>query len=155
MSNNCPTSNGPPNIFAVEHDDYHAKYVGRTVDGPQFFLTTPFDAAISGRAGCQYLALFIFDRRGKLLEAKIDDLGPRASMDKDAASALRKERIKELGTISFERIEIAPFRVERFGREFGLIPRPPEEGGESWWVELLPGNCMAFHEPWDSGEYDT
>jgi hypothetical protein len=76
-------------------------------------------------------------------------------MDSDSRTSLRDQRIKDLGKLSFERIEIAPFKVERFGREFGLIPRPPEEEGESWWVELLPGNCMAFHEPWDSGEYDT
>jgi hypothetical protein len=148
-------SNGPPKILAIEHDDYHAEYVGRTADGRQFFLTTPFEAAIGGNAGCEYLALFIFDRKGDLIEAKIDDLGPRSTMDSDSRTSLRDQRIKDLGKLSFERIEIAPFKVERFGREFGLIPRPPEEEGESWWVELLPGNCMAFHEPWDSGEYDT
>jgi hypothetical protein len=25
----------------------------------------------------------------------------------------------------------------------------------NWWVEVQPGNYMAFHFPWDSGEYDT
>lgn len=24
-----------------------------------------------------------------------------------------------------------------------------------WTVELLPGNFMAFNEPWNSGSYDT
>ena len=33
---------GPPKLVAVGHDDYHAEYVGRTRDGRQFFLTTPF-----------------------------------------------------------------------------------------------------------------
>jgi hypothetical protein len=149
-------SSGPPKTFAINHDNYHAKYVGRTSDGRQFFLTTPFIGVIRGQAGCEYLALFICDRKGSLIEAKIDDLGPRAGVDKNAFSELRDQRIKELGKISFQRIEIAPFKVERFGQEFGLIPRPPEDDEDgSWWVEVLPGNCMAFHEPWDSGEYDT
>nr|BFE57442.1 hypothetical protein GCM10020063_019680 [Dactylosporangium thailandense] len=30
-----------------------------------------------------------------------------------------------------------------------------EDGGDPWWVELEPGNYMAFSSPWDSGEYDT
>ena len=37
---------------------------------------------------------------------------------------------------------------------FGLIPRSPEGDDEGWWVEMHPGNYMAFHEPWD-GDYDT
>ncbi len=31
---------GPPELIAIEHDDYAAKYVGRTGDGGQFILTT-------------------------------------------------------------------------------------------------------------------
>ena len=33
--------------------------------------------------------------------------------------------------------------------------RAPESEDDGWWVELQPGNYMAFHEPRDSGEYDT
>ncbi|MEU3456907.1 hypothetical protein ABZ671_25400 [Micromonospora sp. NPDC006766] len=57
--------------------------------------------------------------------------------------------------MTFGRIEVAPFAVERFGTTFGLIPQPPEDGDDFWWVELHPGNYMAFTAPWDSGEYDT
>ncbi|GAA0255521.1 hypothetical protein GCM10010492_65480 [Saccharothrix mutabilis subsp. mutabilis] len=45
--------------------------------------------------------------------------------------------------------------VARIGTTFGLIARPGDEEDDSWWVELHPGNYMAFSEPWDSGEYDT
>ena len=63
----------------------------------------------------------------------------------------------DLGRLEYGRIEVAPFEVERYGAKFGLIPRPPDdhEEDDSWWVEVQPGNYMAFHEPWDSGEYDT
>jgi hypothetical protein len=54
-----------------------------------------------------------------------------------------------------QRIEIAPFTMDRFGTTFGLIPRPPEDDDNGWWVDVEPGNYMAFHEPWDSGDYDT
>jgi hypothetical protein len=148
-------ADGPPERIAIAHDDYHGEHVGRTADGRQFFLTTPFVPAIDGRAGNEFVALFLFDSAGRLLEAKIDQLGPRATLDKQGAQDVYDQRLRELGDVSFERIEVAPFAVERFGTTFGLIPRPPEDEDDGWWVELLPGNYMAFHEPWDSGEYDT
>lgn len=148
---------GPPSLLAIDHDDYHAEHVGRTADGRQFFLTTPFEPATrDGDAdGCEYVALFVFDAAGALLDARIDSFGPRATLDHDARLARRDELLAELGDVRFERIEIAPFEVERFGTTFGLIARPGEEPDDAWWVELLPGNYMAFTEPWDSGEYDT
>lgn len=147
--------NQPPKLFAINHDDYHAEFVGRTKDGRQFFLTTPFEPAINGQAGREFLALFLFDANGKLLEAKIEDLGPRATMNLDNRVALRDQMLGELGKLSFERIEIAPFSVDRFGTSFGFILRAPEEDGDAWAVELQPGDFMAFFPPWDSGEYDT
>jgi hypothetical protein len=89
------------------------------------------------------------------LEAKIDELGPRATMDKAKAGTLYDQRLKELGEVRFSRIEVAPFSVERFGTEFGLVVRQPEDEEDVWAVEMQPGNYMAFFEPWDSGEYDT
>lgn len=148
-------TNEPPTLIAINHDDYHAEYVGRTEDGKQFFLTTPFEPAKGGQGGREFLALYLFDSHGKLVEAKIDDRGPRATMDHERRASLRDQRLRELGSLSFERIEIAPFAVDRFGSTFGLILREPEEDGDTWAVELLPGNFMAFFPPWDSGEYDT
>jgi len=75
---------GPPELIYVEHDDYHAKYIGRTAAGVQFFAP--------------------------------------------------------------------PIFVEHSGELLGMIPSKYED---HWTVEVLPGNVMAFHEPWDSGVYDT
>lgn len=85
------------------------------------------------------------------------DLGPRAQLDSDRAAALAERRMAELGRVLFGRIELRPFQLERFGVTFGLVARPPEpeEDQDEWWVEVQPGNYMAFHAPWDSGEYDT
>lgn len=148
-------SHRPPNLIAIDHDDYHAEHIGSTADGRQFFLTTPFEPAIGGKPGCEFVALFLFDSAGKFLEAKVESFDPRASLDETKRRLVYEEWLRELGDVSFGRIEVAPFSVERFGTIFGLVARPPEEDGDDWWVELEPGNYMAFHEPWDSGEYDT
>lgn len=146
---------GPPQLIAINHDEYHAKHIRRTSDGRQFFLTISFEPETDRSAGEEFVALFLFDAQGKLLEAKIDRFGPRATMDDAKRRATYEKRLRELGKVAFQRIEVAPFSVRRFGTEFGLIPRPPEEKDDPWAVELQPGNSMAFFAPWDSGDYDT
>ncbi|SRR5258708_24456673 len=148
-------SQEPSSLIAINHDEYHAKHVGRTPDRRQFFLTTPFEPAIGGKPGCEFVALFLFDNEGSFLEAKIESFGPRASQDDVKRREVYDTWLRELGPVSFERIEVAPFSVERFGTTFGLIPREPEGEDDVWAVELQPGNYMAFFEPWDSGDYDT
>ncbi|MEH0935995.1 hypothetical protein [Micromonospora psammae] len=147
-----PMHHDPPALVAIDHDDYMAEHVGHLPDGRQFFLTTPF---VSGDDGAEFVALYVFDRVGTLTDAMIDAFGPRASMDRAARTERYEGRLRELGPVTFDRIEVKPFAVERFGVTFGLICRPPEGDGGSWWVEVQPGNYMAFTEPWDSGEYDT
>ena len=147
----------PPDLVAINCDDYHAKHVGRSSDGRQFFLTTPFEpaSAIGASDGGEFVALYLFDSTGALLDAKIDAFGPRATVDQNELQRVYKERLQELGDVTFDRIEVAPFAVERFGTSFGLILREPEEEDDPWAVEVEPGNYMAFFEPWDSGDYDT
>jgi hypothetical protein len=148
-------ADGPPDIIAINHDDYHAEYVGRTANGWQFILTTPFEPASSGRKGSEYVALYLFDTNGKLAEARIEDCGPRAALDHEKRREVRDRWLQELGQVTYDRIEVAPFAIERFGTTFGLVLREPEVEGDPWAVEMQPGNYMAFFEPWDSGEYDT
>ena len=143
-----------PELIVIEHDDGAAKYVGRTKDGSQFILTTPFEAAMDG-PGAEFLALYLFDDAGQLIDAKIASLGPRATMDEDRRVHLRDQWLSELGEISYERVEVAPVSVKKFGTEFGLIIREPEDEEDVLAVEMQPGNYMAFFEPWDSGDYDT
>lgn len=147
--------NGPPDIIAINHDDYHAEHVGRTVDGRQFMLTTPFVPESGPQKGNEFVALYLFDADGKLLEAKIDEFGPRATFDEDKRRQTYEQRLNELGHVTFGRIEVAPFAIERFGTTFGLVLREPEDDEDVWAVEMQPGNYMAFFEPWNSGEYDT
>jgi hypothetical protein len=143
-------SPSPPENIALDPDEYHAEFVGHTTDGRQFFLTTPFEPD-----GREFIALYLFDSAGKLIEARIEDLGPRATLDHERRRGLRDEWLRGLGPVERDRIEVAPFAVEWFGLEFGLVPRAPEEADDPWTVEVQPGNYMAFFEPWDSGVYDT
>lgn len=142
-----------PKLIAIDHDDYHASRVGRTQTGLQVLITTPFVPALGGEPGREFLAVYLFDAKGKLVDARIDELA--RPFDPDKAVRLLDQRVSELGPIVYCRIEVQPFAIERLGTTFGLVPRPPEDKDDSWWVEMQPGNYMAFHEPWDSGEYDT
>lgn len=148
-------SEGPPEIIAIDHDDYTAKHIGQLPDGRQFFLTTPFVPTSPRDAGSEFVALYYFDGEGRFLNALIDSFGPRNTMDEGTRNQTYDDRLSGLGDASFERIEIRPFSIEKFGVSFGLIPREPEDEVDIWAVEAQPGNYMAFFEPWDSGEYDT
>lgn len=145
----------PPKIIAINHDDYHAEYVGITSNGSQFFVTALFQPAIGEDKGCEYISLFLFSPEGKLLEAEVENFGPRETMDNDKRTVYRNKLLEKLGDVTYQRIEVEPFSVKRFGVEMGLIPRELEDEDDIWVVELLPGNFMAFFEPWESGEYDT
>ncbi len=145
----------PPKTVTLANDDYTARYVGRTADGRQFFLTNPFVPAIGDDPGREFLALYLFDKDGALQDAHIEDLGTRAELDEDVARAHRAPILESLGPVKYRKIKVAPFKVERFGVEFGFIPQPPEESDEDWSVIVEPGNYMCFWPPWTSGDYDT
>jgi len=147
--------NNAPEQIAIDHDDYHAEHLGHLPDGRQFFLTTPFVPAYGGVEGSEFVALYLFDEDGALLESKIENFGPRATMDEIRRKAVYDEWLRDLGEVVFDRIEVAPFVIEREGIQFGLVPRPPEDEEDEWAVEMQPGNYMAFFAPWDSGVYDT
>jgi hypothetical protein len=148
---------GPPKTVILNHDDYSAEYVGRTKDGRQFFLTTPFVPAekVGTPTGREFIALYLFNKAGQLESATIDDLGPRATMNEAARLTRRDALLASLGEVKYQRIKVSPFRIEMFGVEFGFIPQPPEEPGEDWSVIVEPGNYMCFWPPWSSGDYDT
>ena len=148
-------SKEPPILIAIDPDDYHATYVGRTADGSQFFLTTPFVPATGDSVGCEFVALYLFDAQGGLREVRINNLGARTEMQDERPESVLKQRLAELGPLNYCRIMVQPFQLEQFGVIFGLVPCAPENEDGYWSVEAQPGNYMAFYEPWDSGEYDT
>jgi hypothetical protein len=129
-----------PNRIAINNDDYHAEHVGRTADGRPFILTTPFEPTVAGREVNEFVALYVFDGDGKLLEAKIESFGLRDALDDLKRREVHDRWLHELGEVTFDRIEVAPFAIERFGTTFGLVLRGPEEDDDPWAVEMQPGN---------------
>lgn len=144
-----------PKLLSIEPDGHRARDVGRTADGLQFFLTNPFLPATGGSEGREFLALYLFDPAGQLHEARIEDLGTRAEIGPTKYRRLFAERLADIGPVTRCRIEVTPFRVERFGTVFGLIAHPPEADDAVWQVTAEPGDYMEFRAPWDSGKYDT
>lgn len=150
-----PSDTDPPRRIEIHPNRWHIEHVGRTADGRQFFLTTPFlPGGREDNPGREFLALYLFTWTGRLVEARIEDLGPRRELDDADRQCRIDEWYAELGPMCRTWIEIIPFQVERFGVEFGLIPQPPEEEGETWTVIAEPGNYLEFRTPWD-GRYDT
>lgn len=144
----------PPTLLTIQPDQYRFKDVGRTQDKRQFFLTMPFLSPWEGEPGSEYLALYLFDLEGGLLEARISELGPPDNLDPEETRRLRRHWLAGLGRIRHTSITIEPFQVERFGLPFGLIPHPPESDNDLWTVTVEPGSYVEFVPPWD-GRYNT
>ena len=87
------------------------------------------------------------DHRGLILSCDEKTFPPHSRPD--------LQRLAGLGEVAFERIEVAPFAIERFGTTFGLVLREPEDEEDVWSVEVQSRNDMTVFEPWDSGKYDT
>lgn len=147
----------PPKRICINHDDYYASLVGKTIDARQFFITQPF---VPG--GKDFVARYVFDEDGTFVNAKIYDLGGRASdvlpgnalLGNANVEAIQRQMLDELGDVKFCNIKVCPFAYESHGVTFGLIEQAPEEDHEDWSVIAEPGNYMAFYPPWD-GDYDT
>ena len=132
-------------------DDYHTKYVGKTENGEQFFLTTPFIAG-----GDEFVALFIWYRDGIFKEAIIDNLGPRTTMDEVERTRIFKKRLDDLGDYKLSVIDVEPFEIEKFNTKFGLFYKKVyfEDDEPYECIEFHPGDFISFYPPWE-GDYDT
>lgn len=147
----------PPRFVRINHDNYHARYVGKTANGDQFFLTFPFLPRIDAKPGGNYVALYLFDEFGLLKQANIYSEQEQGLTTKTAVDGFVQKLLLTLGKHKFGDIKVAPFCVREFGHPFGLIFDPGEitEDDEPYTcVTVEPGNYMAFNPPWD-GDYDT
>jgi len=154
-----PASSAPataPERIAIDHDDYHARYVGHRADGSQFFLTEPFDPGTYGGDDARlFVALYLFDADGSFRSADIAQVGEGDHPDPAVRQAAIATHLRRLGRVSYDRIEVEPFSVRRYGLTFGLVVSEPDDGDDTWWVTVEPGDYMAFSPPWDGGGYDT
>lgn len=151
----APAPAKAPTRIAIDHDDHHARFVGHRADGSQFFLTEPFDpGTYEGGDARVFVALYLFDADGSFRSAAVDQVGKGDRPDPRARRAAVEAHLTRLGDVTYDRIEVEPFSVRRFGLTFGLIVNEPD-GDDTWWVTAEPGDYMAFSPPWDGGGYDT
>jgi hypothetical protein len=165
----------PPEQLVIPHDEHHGRHVGHTADGDGFFITTPFTTGRRPADSREFVALYRFAPDGELRDAVIESVGSRAHLvgearaaelpgntapDNPITQAVIERLLGSLGPVQLESIVAKPFRLERYGLVFGLIPdvaqdvHPGDAFFEPAYVTLLPGNYMAFMAPWD-GTYDT
>ena len=140
-----------PDLIRIAPDNYHAQWVGEAPDGRLFFATHPFVPGHGPTAAREFIALYLWRKDGSFDEARITELSGDAG---DAKNSLERFLVEQLGpaeSLTIRTIDVATFSVERDGIAFGLIYRRSED---TEYVEVLPGNYMAFYPPWN-GEYDT
>jgi hypothetical protein len=138
---------GAPELVAIDPDDWHAEHVGLTADSRQFFLTTPFEPGFAGRAGGEFIALYLFDAAGQLIESRSDELGPRATVDEGAAREAYERRPRELGEVTLARIVVAPSRSSASARRSAscfVCRRTRATGGPSRLNRKLHGVLRAL-----------
>lgn len=141
-----------PERICIKHDDYEAKYIGRTASGDQFFITISFNPATEDSDREEFLCLYQFDKQGSFIRSDMESL--KSDLSQEGVDKKRGDLLSSLGKVDFCDIKIKPFTIDDHnGTKFGLIPAFDEEGGDVW-LEMQPGNYMAFFPPWD-GEYDT
>ena len=142
---------GEPERIVVIPDTHHARWVGITNDGRQFFATHPYVPAQQPKLPRTFVAIYFWNVDGSFDEALIEEFGEDVS---GSESQLEKFVARELGPISdlnLTMIKVSPFQITKYGVKFGFI-YVEHDGAE--WIEVLPGNNVAFTPPWD-GNYDT
>lgn len=150
-----PNDEDKPTKIRLVTDEYHLEGLGKLSDDTYFLMSSQLHRDWHAETTTDYICKFLFNSNGDLIDHKIVKIGIRGKY-KDADGV--KEYVKlapAKGTYEDADISIKPFSVLFDGIEFGFILRTPEDEEEIWAVEFMPGNTMAFFEPWDSGVYDT
>jgi hypothetical protein len=146
---------GSPAAVLMSTDDYHLKDFGKAGDGSILWMGSQLRYDYKAEDTIDYIFKFVFNTDGELIDSEIRTLGSR-NLIKDGVFQ------EELGGLREANPIIAPasaviktFTVVHEGIEFGLVVRTPEDAEDVWAVEFMPGNTMAFFEPFNSGDYDT
>jgi len=141
-----------PERFTIAPDDYHVPFAGTAQDGRKFFLSQELFAEDS------YVGLFLWHPDGTFDEVRVDPVPrpgglPPGQASPAGADELVEARLAELGDYVLEDIEVEPFIEQVDGVDFGWRVGQYEDG--QYFINIEPGNFIAYYEPWDGLEYDT
>jgi hypothetical protein len=143
-----------PERFTIVPDDYHVPYAGTAEDGRKFFLSQELFSI----EGTGYIGLFLWNPNGTFDEVRVEEVSrpggvPPGQAAPAGAKALVKARLAELGDYVLEPIEVEPFTRKVDGVTFGWKVGQYEDG--TYYINIEPGNFIAYYEPWDGLQYDT
>ena len=148
-----------PRRFRIVPDDYHVPWAGTAEDGRRFFLSEElFSTGTADRPGSAYVGLFLWRHDGTFDEVRVDAVRrPRDVPPGQAAAAgadrLVAARLAELGRYVLEPIEVEPFTTRVSGVTFGWHSGWYDDG--TCYLNVEPGNFIAYYAPWDGLDYDT
>ena len=142
-----------PDRFRIVPDDYHVPYAGTAEDGRRFYLSQELFHHDTG-----YVGLFLWDADGTFDRVEVDEV-PRAEgvpvgqAVPQGADDLVDARLAELGDYTLEPITVEPFIERVRGVKFGWHVGQYDNG--DWFINIEPGDFIAYYYPWDGLEYDT
>ncbi len=144
-----------PTRFRIVPDDYHVPYAGTAGDGRRFFLS---EELFSPGTGAAYVGLFLWHADGTFDEIRVDrvrrpDGLPPGQAAPAGAEKLVARRLAELGDYVLEPIEVEPFTEKVHGVTFGWRLGRYDDG--SYYLNIEPGDFIAYYAPWDGLDYDT
>jgi hypothetical protein len=142
-----------PERFTIVPDDYHVPYAGTAGDGRKFFLSEELFADDSA-----YVGVFLWHADGTFDEVRVDAVAqprglPPGQAGPAGAERLIAARLAELGDYVLEPIEVEPFTQDVDGTTFGWNVDRYEDG--TYFINIEPGDFIAYYAPWDGLGYDT
>ena len=136
-------------------DRYHLKNVGQLNNGNYYWIDVQLDS--NGRETRDFIATYIFDADGVLIEHKIIELGIRSDPSALSARVIIGQESTRIGVKKRKDFWVRPFSVKANGAVFGLVVREREQGELEGFqaVDAMPGWTLMFYPPWADGLYDT
>ncbi len=150
-----PNEDNKPKKVRLITDNYHLEGLGQLNNGTFFLVKSQQIIDHITMQVTDYICKFSFDNNGDLIDQAIVKVGVRGQLAHEDGVKIYTSLHPVKGTYKAADFFVKPFSVECDGVEFGLIVRTPDDEEDLWCVEFMPGNNMAFFEPWDSGDYDT
>ena len=138
-------------MITVIPDEYHIRFAGKKSDGSQVFVTADLKYDAAAGKTTDFIVVYNWDHQGNFIDAQVTKIGTRGEYDNAEAAKIHDQIEASIKDFVLDTIKVKPCRFMYEGIEFGFIPRTDDEFTV---VELMPGNCLCFLEPFD-GEYDT
>lgn len=145
-----------PHWFTIRPDNYHVPHAGSAEDGRLFFLS---DELFDWEDGVQtnFVGLFLWNADGTPSEVRVDRVPrptglPPGQAVSAGADELIEKRLSELGQYRREPITVQPFLRTVDGVKFGWAITKFDS---LYSIDVVPGNFIAYYEPWTGHDYDT